>query len=212
MKKAIDIFGEWAEQGKDVGMENTHAMPVKEMIDFALEEREKIGKNFSFLDLGCGNGWVVRDVANNILCGQSVGIDGAKQMIANAESRGGDTKYILADINSFDSDDQYDVIHSMEVLYYLDDPLKTVKKITDSWLSNNGRLIVGVDHYYENADSHSWQKEVGTRMLMLKESEWVNIFEMAGLNEVKSWRSGKDKDWAGTLAVSYTHLTLPTKA
>ena len=202
MKKATDIFGEWAEQGKDVGMEKTHAMPVKEMIDFALEERANIGKNFSFLDLGCGNGWVVRDVANNILCGQSVGIDGAKQMIANAESRGGDTKYILADINSFDSDDQYDVIHSMEVLYYLDDPLKTVKKITDSWLSNNGRLIVGVDHYYENADSHSWQKEVGTRMLMLKESEWVNIFEMAELNEVKSWRSGKDKNWAGTLVVT----------
>ena len=202
MKKAIDIFGEWAEQGKDVGMENTHAMPVKEMIDFALEEREKIGKNFSFLDLGCGNGWVVRDVANNILCGQSVGIDGARQMIANAESRGGDTKYILADINSFDSDDQYDLIHSMELLYYLDDPSETVKKITDSWLSNNGRLIVGVDHYYENSDSHSWQEEVGTRMLMLKESEWVNIFEMAGLNEVKSWRSGKDKNWAGTLVVT----------
>ena len=202
MKKAIDIFGEWAEQGKDVGMENTHAMPVKEMIDFALEEREKIGKNFSFLDLGCGNGWVVRDVANNILCDQSVGIDGARQMIANAESRGGDTKYILADINSFDSDDQYDVIHSMEVLYYLDDPSETVKKITDSWLSNNGRLIVGVDHYYENSDSHSWQEEVGTRMLMLKESEWIDIFEMAGLNEVQSWRSGKDKDWAGTLVIT----------
>ena len=202
MKKAIDIFGEWAEQGKDVGMENTHAMPVKEMIDFALEEREKIGKNFSFLDLGCGNGWVVRDVANNTLCGQSVGIDGARQMIANAESRGGDTKYILADINSFDSDDQYDVIHSMEVLYYLDDPSETVKKITDSWLSNNGRLIVGVDHYYENADSHSWQEEVGTRMLMLKESEWIDIFETAGLNEVQSWHSGEKKDWPGTLVVT----------
>ena len=202
MKKAIDIFGEWAEQGKDVGMENTHATPVNEMIDFALEERANIGKNFSFLDLGCGNGWVVRDVANNILCGQSVGIDGAKQMIANAESRGGDTKYILADINSFDSDDQYDVIHSMEVLYYLDDPLKTVKKITDSWLSNNGRLIVGVDHYYENADSHSWQEEVGTRMLMLKESEWIDIFETAGLNEVQSWHSGEKKDWPGTLVVT----------
>ena len=35
MKKATDIFGEWAEEGKDVGMEKTHAMPVKEMIDFA---------------------------------------------------------------------------------------------------------------------------------------------------------------------------------
>ena len=74
-------------------------------------------------------------------------------MITNAESRGGKTEYILADINSFDSDEKYDVIHSMEVLYYLDDPSETVKKITDSWLSNNGRLIVGVDHYYENADS-----------------------------------------------------------
>ena len=202
MKKAIDIFGEWAEQGKDVGMENTHAMPVNEMIDFALEERANIGRKFSFLDLGCGNGWVVRHVANNKLCDRSVGIDGARQMIANAESRGGDTKYILADINSFDSDDQYDVIHSMEVLYYLDDPLKTVKKITDSWLNNNGRLIVGVDHYYENSDSHSWQEEVGTRMLMLKESEWIDIFEMAGLNEVQSWHSGKDKDWPGTLVIT----------
>ena len=202
MKKAIDIFGEWAEQGKDVGMENTHAMPVKEMIDFALEEREKIGKNFSFLDLGCGNGWVVRDVANNILCGQSVGIDGARQMIANAESRGGDTKYILADINSFESEDKYDLIHSMEVLYYLDDPSEIIKKISDSWLNNNGRLIIGIDHYYENTDSHSWQEKVGTRMLMLRESEWINIFKMAGLNEVQSWRYGKDKDWAGTLVIT----------
>ena len=202
VKKAIDIFGEWAEQGKDVGMENNHAMPVNEMIDFALEERANIGKNFSFLDLGCGNGWVVRDVAQNKLCDRSVGIDGARQMIANAESRGGDTKYILADINSFDSDEKYDVIHSMEVLYYLDDPSETVQKITDSWLNNNGRLIVGIDHYYENADSHSWQEEVGTRMLMLKESQWIDIFEMAGLNEVQSWRSGKDKDWAGTLVIT----------
>jgi hypothetical protein len=25
---------------------------------------------------------------------------------------------------------------------------------------------------------------------------------MAGLNEVQSWRSGKDKDWAGTLIIT----------
>ena len=40
MKKAIDIFGEWAEQGKDVGMENNHAMPVTEMIDFVNKQRQ----------------------------------------------------------------------------------------------------------------------------------------------------------------------------
>ena len=167
LKKATDIFGQWAAEGKDIGMEKTHANPVNEMINYALKERTKIGKNFSFLDLGCGNGWVVRNVAQNKLCDRAVGIDGAKEMIANAESRSGNTKYILADINSFDSDVKYDLIHSMEVLYYLDDPSETVKKISDSWLSNNGRLIVGIDHYYENIDSHSWQEKVGTRKISL---------------------------------------------
>ena len=78
--------------------------------------------------------------------------------------RGGDTKYILADINSFDSDEKYDVIHSMEVLYYLDNPSGTVKKIIDSWLNNNGRLIVGVDHYKENTRSLTWADDLQVNM------------------------------------------------
>ena len=202
MEKAVDVFGKWAEEGKDIGMEKTHAASVNEMIDFALEERTNIGKSFSFLDLGCGNGWVVRNVLKNELCDLAVGIDGAKQMIANAKKRGGNAKYIYEDINFFDSSDKYDLIHSMEVLYYLDDPLEIIKRISDSWLNDDGRLIVGIDHYYENTDSHSWQEKVGTRMLMLKESEWVNIFETAGFNQVESWRSGEDKDWAGTLVIT----------
>ena len=202
MEKAVDVFGKWAEEGKDIGMEKTHAASVNEMIDFALEERTSIGKSFSFLDLGCGNGWVVRNVLKNELCDFAVGIDGAKQMIANAKKRGGNAKYIYKDINFFDSSDKYDLIHSMEVLYYLDDPTEIIKRISDSWLNDDGRLIVGIDHYYENTDSHSWQEKVGTRMLMLKESEWVNIFETAGFNQVESWRSGEDKDWAGTLVIT----------
>jgi hypothetical protein len=39
-------------------MEKGHATSVKDMIDFALQERANKEKNFSFLDLGCGNGWV----------------------------------------------------------------------------------------------------------------------------------------------------------
>ena len=150
MLKAIDIFGEWAKEGRDVGMEKAHEISVNEMIDFALEERANIGERFSFLDLGCGNGWVVRKVARNKLCNKAVGIDGATQMIVNAESKGGGAKYILADINSFHPSEKYDVIHSMEVLYYLDDPSEIIKKISDSCLNDNGRLIVGVDLYYQN--------------------------------------------------------------
>ena len=202
MQKATDVFGEWAEKGKDIGMEKGHATAVNEMVTFALKERKRIGKNFSFLDLGCGNGWVVRIVSNDSLCNRAVGIDGAKQMIANAESRGGVTEYIFANINSFSSPEKYDVIHSMEVLYYLEDPLNIIKKISDSWLNDGGRLIVGLDHYYENKDSHSWEEDVGTPMLMLKAKEWVRIFEMAGLEEVESWHANKRADWSGTLVIT----------
>ena len=202
MRQPTDVFGEWAEIGKDRGMEDSHAIAVNEMINFALKERLEIGEKFSFLDLGCGNGWVARLAANNALCSQAIGIDGAQQMISNAQSRGGKTKYILADINTFNSPEKYDVIHSMEVLYYLENPADIVKRISDSWLNKNGRLIVGLDHYYENKDSHSWQEDVGTTMLMLKAAEWVQMFKNAGLNEVESWYSNKHADWNGTLVIT----------
>ena len=202
MRQPTDVFGEWAEIGKDRGMEDSHAIAVNEMINFALKERLEIGEKFSFLDLGCGNGWVARLAANNALCSQAIGIDGAQQMISNAQSRGGKTKYILADINTFNSPKKYDVIHSMEVLYYLENPADIVKRISDSWLNKNGRLIVGLDHYYENKDSHSWQEEIDTPMLMLKAAEWVQMFKKAGLNEVETWYSNKHADWNGTLVIT----------
>ena len=199
MRKATDVFGEWAAKGKDEGMEKNHAIPVKEMIDFILSNRKK---KFSFLDLGCGNGWVVREIVKNPLCHRAVGIDGAENMISKANSLSDGNEYILGDINSFNSKEKYDVIHSMEVLYYLDNPKEVIKKISNSWLEDNGRLIIGIDHYYENTASHSWQDKVGTRMLMFNEKEWILMFKEAGLQNVQSWRANKGSDWEGTLVIT----------
>ena len=202
MQKPTDIFGKWAEEGKDVGMEKGHANSVKEMLNFAFQERTNIGKEFSFLDLGCGNGWVARNVTKNALCAKAVGIDGADQMISNAKKIGGQVDYILADINSYIPSRKFDLIHSMEVLYYLEDPAEKVKNFNNDWLKEEGRLIIGIDHYYENLDSHSWEEKVGTPMLMLKEAEWLDIFNESGLSDIKSWRSNQSKDWAGTLILT----------
>ena len=202
MQKPIEIFGKWAEEGKDVGMEKGHAISVKDMLNFALQERTNIGKNFSFLDLGCGNGWAARKVAENTLCTDAVGLDGAEQMIINAKKTEGQVEYIHADINSYIPNRKFDLIHSMEVLYYLEDPAEKVKSFNNDWLEEQGRLIIGIDHYYENLDSHSWEEKVGTPMLMLKEAEWLDIFFASGLNDVKSWRSNPSKDWSGTLVLT----------
>ena len=199
MKKATEVFGEWAVKGKDKGMEKSHALPVGAMLDFILPKKN----NFTFLDLGCGNGWVVRKVAKNPLCSLAVGIDGAEKMISNAKSLSKDsTEYILADIDTFQSLEKYDIIHSMEVLYYLDNPKEVIKKISEDWLKDNGRLIIGIDHYYENLESHSWQEKVGTRMLLLKEEEWLDMFKEAGLKQIESWRANKTSEWEGTLVIT----------
>lgn len=202
MKKATEIFGKWAEEGKDIGMETGHANSVNEMLDYALQERSNLEKKFSFLDLGCGNGWVVRNVSKNPLCIKAVGIDGAEQMIINAKKIAGQGNYILADINSYTSPVKFDLIHSMEVLYYLDDPASKIKSLCDHWLEDDGRLIIGIDHYYENLESHSWEEKVGTPMLMLKEAEWLDIFNESGLGDIKSWRSNQSQDWSGTLVLT----------
>jgi len=202
MRIATEVFGEWAEKGKDIGMEKGHALAVEDMISFATQERTNLKRNFSFLDLGCGNGWVVRMLENNQLCVRSVGIDGAKQMIEKAGEDTGKSEFLLENIDTYISPDKFDLIHSMEVLYYLEDPALTIKKIADSWLNKEGRLIAGVDLYFENTESHSWEEKVGTKMMMLKEAEWIEIFSSAGLKEVKSWRSNQNQDWAGTLVLT----------
>ena len=104
-------------------------------------ERSEIGKNFSFLDLGCGNGWATRKVYGHPFCSKAVGIDGAGQMILNAKARGKGEHYIQTRVDTYDSTDTFDLIYSMEFIYYLLDPRLFVQRITDTWLktgrSNN---------------------------------------------------------------------------
>ena len=195
---AIDVFNSWAKDGRDLGLEEGHALSVDEMLRFAIN---KINTNFSFLDVGCGNGWVVRKISSSSLCTKAVGIDGASQMIKNAKSRGSE-EYIHTDIDLYDPKDKFDLIHSMEVLYYLKDPASIIKKIYQSWLKPEGRLIVGIDLYHENLDSHDWEEKVGTPMLMLRESEWIDLFKKAGFQEIESWRANQSDEWAGTLVLT----------
>ena len=181
MKDAVAVFNEWAELDKDLGMEKGHADAVTEMLDFALKERHRTNNDFTFLDLGCGNGWVVRRVVDDPLCIKAKGIDGANQMIANAKARGNNEDYILANIHDYEPKEKYDLIHSMEVLYYLEDPESVLNKIFSSWLAEEGRLIVGIDLNYENKElpggrrCYGWvfKKKTFSRIFCLSQIEYI---------------------------------------
>ena len=81
IRKATDIFSEWASIGKDKGMQRNHWNAVKKMFQILNKEQSK---PFSFIDAGCGNGWVIRKVNMYDSCYYSVGVDGSKNMIEAA--------------------------------------------------------------------------------------------------------------------------------
>ena len=64
-RKATDIFSEWASIGRDEGMQKNHWNAVKNMLQTLIKGQSK---PFSFIDAGCGNGWVVRKVKSNPHC------------------------------------------------------------------------------------------------------------------------------------------------
>ena len=62
-------FNEWAENGKAESMEIEHGKNVLKFL-----KKISFDKEFSFLDIGCGNGWVVRYISQIENCKTAVEI------------------------------------------------------------------------------------------------------------------------------------------
>ena len=200
MKKTpIEVFSDWVENGKDLGMESGHSKSVNNMVDYATKDQE----NFSFIDAGCGNGWVVRNISKFSKCSSAIGIDGSLKMITKAKKLDAFNNYVCEDLNSWVPKNKVDIVHSMEVFYYFERPDKLISYIYSNWLKDNGRLIIGIDFYFENTISHSWPDECGvTIMKLFTEKEWIQFFTQAGFKKITSWRFGEKKGWTGTLIIT----------
>ena len=151
MQHPTKVFDEWAILGKDKGMENSHAASVSEILDYALSRLKTESDSFTFLDFGCGNGWVADQISKKNNCSFSMGVDGAENMILNAKNRQSEAVFCLEDLNSFETDKKFDLIFSMEVLYYLENPSIVIERIKHM-LNPEGRFIMGIDHYFENEE------------------------------------------------------------
>lgn len=193
------VFSEWAAIGRDERMAKGHEVAVKNMLDYALRGLD----NYSFIDAGCGNGWVVRLVKANKGCVVAAGVDGAQMMIEKALSIDPTGAYYHADLGNWAPNRKVDVVHSMEVVYYLYDPKGFVANVYKNWLKENGRLIVGLDFYKENTVSLSWPEDCGVSIMqLLPEATWIGFFKDAGFSNVQSWRVDVKENWAGTLVIT----------
>ncbi|MDA0758170.1 MAG: class I SAM-dependent methyltransferase [Bacteroidetes bacterium] len=200
-KSPIEIFSQWVDEGKDDGMEKNHMNSVKNMLDFVLKDLD----DFTFIDAGCGTGWVVRMVSEMKSCFSSNGVDGSIRMIKKARSLDSINKYDCADLMNWKPNSKKDVVHSMEVLYYFEKPIEVLKNIHKNWLNDNGRLIIGVDFYFENKTSHDWPKKTNVSiMTLLTTKQWEKVLINSGFKNIESWTYGESDNWNGTLILSGT--------
>jgi len=197
-REATTVFGEWAELGKDEKMAQGHESAVGNMLDAVLKNHA----DYRFIDAGCGNGWVVRMVKQRKECKAAFGVDGSKNMVEKAQRIDPSGTYLHTDLMTWIPTEKVDIVHAMEVVYYLNNPELFIKSVYNDWLNKNGQLVIGIDFYTENTVSHSWPDDCGiSEMRLFSEEEWVSFFNAAGFKSVKSWRVDPKEGWAGTLVV-----------
>lgn len=181
MDKVRKKFDEWAISGKAEVMEKEHGKNVSRFL-----EKINFKTPFSFLDVGCGNGWVVRKIASEPLCKKALGIDKSKKMISQAQKnkRSSKESYLHTGIEEWKFKGKFDFVFSMESLYYVDSIEFALKKIF-KLLKPGGQFFCGTDFYTDNKATTKWSEMMKIQMHLHSKKEWKSFFTNAGF-ETKS--------------------------
>jgi 2-polyprenyl-3-methyl-5-hydroxy-6-metoxy-1,4-benzoquinol methylase len=195
-------FDEWAQNGRAELMELEHGKNVSKFL-----ETISFDKPFTFLDVGCGNGWVVKKIARQKNCRKAIGIDKSKKMIIQAKQNkdSNNEHYIHTDIESMNYKGKFDFVFSMESLYYADSIEDALKKIF-KLLKPGGSFFCGTDFYSDNKATAKWAKIMKIQMHLHSKKEWKEFFKNTGFmvktKQVKDLKSRKKwKREFGTLFI-----------
>jgi ubiquinone/menaquinone biosynthesis C-methylase UbiE len=198
-------FDSWAQNGRAELMEIEHGKNVLKFLKTVSRD-----KPFTFLDVGCGNGWVVRKIALEKNCKKSVGIDKSKKMIIQAKKKIDSKKeeFLHTDIESMKYKGKFDFIFSMESLYYADSIEIALEKIY-KLLKPGGKFFCGTDFYTDNKATARWAGIMKIQMHLHSKKEWKMLFQDTGFmvktKHIKDLKSRKKwKREYGTLFITGT--------
>ena len=169
-------FDEWAQNGRAELMEIEHGRNVLKFL-----KTIQFDKPFTFLDVGCGNGWVVRKIAKEKNCKKAIGIDKSKKMIIQSKKKIESKKeeFFHTDIESMKYKGKFDFIFSMESLYYADSIEIALEKIY-KMLKPGGKFFCGTDFYSDNKATARWAGIMKIQMHLHSKKEWRVFFKNAG--------------------------------
>ena len=195
-------FDKWAQNGRAELMEIEHGKNVSKFL-----QTVSFDKPFTFLDVGCGNGWVVRKIAKEEKCKKSIGIDKSKKMILEAIKKNniGKEKFIHTDIETWKYRGKFDFIFAMESLYYADSIEIALEKIY-KMLKPGGEFFCGTDFYTDNKATARWASIMKIQMHLHSKKEWKKFFQNTGFSvktkHIKDLKNSKKwKKEFGTLFI-----------
>jgi SAM-dependent methyltransferase len=197
--KLATAFNAWAREGAGARMEDAHAPTGKKVLD-----RIPVGYDQSFIDLGCGNGWATRYMAERVpTIGLCVGVDVSEELVKEARRAAVGklpVKFLVAPMEEVPfGEASFNHAFSMEAIYYTTDALTALKAV---WrlLKQGGSFHVVIDYYRENALSAAWKDDISVPMQFLGQEQWVELFRKAGFVEVHDERVMDDRAIPADLA------------
>jgi len=170
-------FDEWAERGKDRGMEQRHWHTAKHAL-----ARMPVERGETVLDLGTGSGYVLRALRETADIGRGYGLDASPKMLRNARSYTDDPAvgYVRGDFDSLPlAAGSVDHAFSMEAFYYARDPHGTLRELRRV-LRPGGTFYCAVNYFEESVHSHGWQEGIDVEMTRWDAETYRDAFREAG--------------------------------
>ena len=185
LEETAKEFDQWAQNGRAESMANGHGNVTLQLLD---KLPHKIsGKT---LDIGCGNGWLVRESISQG-AQKAYGIDISSKMIEEAkrlehfESR---EIYSVGDAQNVDApDDTFDLITSIESLYYYPNPMQALNewyRITKV----GGQLAIMIDLYEESPATHSWIAALDISVHLFSMNQLKETLENIGWKNIQMYQ------------------------
>lgn len=155
-------------------------------------ERMDLSAGLRCLDIGCGNGYAVREMARRVVPnGEAYGIDVAPMMIREALANGDNppnVNFLVSAAECLPFEPAHmDRLLSVEAIYYMADPLTALQE----WrrVARSGATVwLMVDFYQENPYCHCWADLMEIPMHLYAEREYIALLQKAGFQGVQTER------------------------
>ena len=179
-------FNRWAEAGRGEGMEQEHLPIVLPVLD-----RMRLSHEENVLEVGCGTGWLVRLLAEQVPAGRVIGTDISDEMIRRARRHFIDLENVMfvagqADEIPWDANFFTRAV-SVESAYYWPQPLLGLREMFRV-LAEGGSAWVLLNYYRDNPHSHQWGRILSVPTHLLSSDEWASLFREAGFEGVAAER------------------------